>query len=76
MKHALLLSISAALLVGTSASAGAQQQTADVVLTNGKIITVDNRFSIAQAVAVKGDRIVAVGTTQDVSRLAGPNATA
>ena len=44
-----------------------------MILSNGKIITVDNRFSIAQAVAVKGDRIVAVGTNQDVDRLAGPN---
>jgi predicted amidohydrolase YtcJ len=49
------------------------QQAADVVLTNGKIITVDNRFSIAQAVAIRGDRIVAVGTTADINRLAGAN---
>jgi predicted amidohydrolase YtcJ len=42
-------------------------------LTNGKIITVDDRFSIAQAVAVRGDRIVAVGTNQDITRLAGPS---
>jgi hypothetical protein len=46
---------------------------ADVVLSNGKIITVDDRFSIAQAVAVRGDRIVAVGTNQEIMRLAGPN---
>ena len=43
------------------------------MLTNGKIITVDDRFSIAQAVAVRGDRIVAVGTNQEIARLAGPN---
>jgi len=45
---------------------------ADLVLTNGKIVTVDERFTIAQAIAVKGERIVAVGTNQDISRLAGP----
>jgi predicted amidohydrolase YtcJ len=50
-----------------------QQPAPDVVLSNGKIITVDERFTIAQAVAIKGDRIVAVGSNQDVSRLAGPN---
>src|SRR5713226_8829354 len=50
-----------------------QQPAADLVLTNGKIITVDDRFSIAQAVAVRGDRFVAVGTNQDITRLAGPN---
>ena len=53
------------------ATAGAQQQ-ADVVLSNGKIITVDDRFTIAQAVAIKGDRIVAVGANQDILRFAGP----
>ena len=51
----------------------AQQPTADAILTNGKIITVDDRFSIAQAVAIKGDRIVAVGSNQEITRLAGPN---
>jgi predicted amidohydrolase YtcJ len=44
-----------------------------VILSNGKIITVDDRFSIAQAVAVRGDRVIAVGTNQDIARLAGPN---
>lgn len=40
----------------------AQQAPADIILTNGKIITVDTQFSIAQAVAVRGESIVAVGT--------------
>ncbi|HZT37850.1 MAG TPA: amidohydrolase [Bryobacteraceae bacterium] len=34
---------------------------ADLIFYNGKIVTVDSRFSIQQAVAIKGDRIVAVG---------------
>ncbi len=66
----------AVLVAGTTALSvllDAQQAAApDIILTNGKIITVDDRFSIAQAVAVRGDRIVAVGTTQDITRLAGP----
>ena len=45
---------------------------ADVILSNGKIITVDEKFTIAQAIAVKGDRIVAVGSNDDISSLAGP----
>ena len=55
-------------------SLAAQQQapTADTILTNGKIITVDDQFSIAQAVAVRGSRIIAVGTNQAIGRLAGP----
>jgi predicted amidohydrolase YtcJ len=48
--------------------------TADLVLSNGKIVTVDDRFTIAQAVAIKGNRIVAVGANQEMDRLAAPNA--
>src|SRR5438132_6181398 len=51
----------------------AQQTAPDIILSNGKIITVDERFTIAQAVAIKGDRIVAVGANADIVRLAGPN---
>ena len=50
----------------------AQQPQVDLILSNGKIVTVDERFTIAPAVAVAGDRLIAVGTNQDVSRLAGP----
>ena len=60
------------LAVATVAVLHAQQAGVDTVLTNGKIITVDNTFSIAQAAAIRGDRFVAVGTNQDIARLAGP----
>jgi predicted amidohydrolase YtcJ len=60
-----LVAIASALVV-------AQQTPADVILSNGKIITVDERFTIAQAVAIRGDRIVAVGSDQEIARLAGP----
>ena len=63
--------LAVALVTLTAGTAG-QQAPADLVLTNGKIITVDNRFSIAQAVAIRGERIVAVGTAADIGRLAGP----
>ena len=63
--------VAAVVLVATGVSA--QQGPPDIILSNGKIITVDDRFSIAQAVAVRGDRIIAVGTNQDIARLAGPN---
>lgn len=39
---------------------------ADLILHNGKIVTVDATFSIVEAVAVKNGRIVAVGRTADV----------
>jgi predicted amidohydrolase YtcJ len=60
-------------IVSVSLVLQAQQPPPDTILTNGKIITVDETFSIAQAVAVRGSRIVAVGTNQEITRLAGPN---
>lgn len=45
---------------------------ADVVLTGGKVFTADPARPWAEAVAVRGARIVAVGTTAEVARLAGP----
>ena len=57
--------------LGTTWLLDAQQAAPDIILTNGKIVTVDDRFSIAQAIAIRGDRFVAVGTNQDITRLAG-----
>ena len=65
----LRISLVALLAVGLFA----QQPPADLVLSNGKIITVDERFSIAQAVAIRGDRVVAAGTNQEIGQMAGPN---
>jgi predicted amidohydrolase YtcJ len=44
---------------------------ADLVLRNGKIITVDRDFSIRQAVAIRDGRFVAVGSDRDVRVLIG-----
>jgi len=46
---------------------------ADLILVNGTVLTVDAADRVAQAVAVRGSRIVAVGTTAEVERLAGPS---
>ena len=43
----------------------------DMVLHNGKIVTVDESFSIAQAVAIQDGRLIAVGSDSDVLALAG-----
>ncbi len=44
-----------------------------LVLHHGKIITVDRPFRIVEAMAVEGDRILAVGSNEEVLKLAGPN---
>lgn len=43
----------------------------DLVITNGKIVTVDPNFSVAQAVAVKNGKIVAVGTNDEIKTITG-----
>jgi predicted amidohydrolase YtcJ len=50
----------------------AQKQTADLVLQHGVVLTVDAKDSVAQAIAVRDGRIVAVGTDSDMTRLVGP----
>jgi predicted amidohydrolase YtcJ len=54
-----------------AASAVVAAQAPDAILYNGKIVTVDERFSMAEAVAVRGERIVAVGTAADLLMLKG-----
>ncbi len=46
---------------------------AEVVLTNGKILTVDKDFSIQEAVAITAGRLVAVGTDGEIRRWTGPH---
>jgi predicted amidohydrolase YtcJ len=45
----------------------------DFIYYNAKVVTVDDQFSYAQAVAIAGDKFTAVGTNDSVRELAGPN---
>ena len=60
-----------ALLAGR-AQLSAQGNKADLALVHGKIITVDAGDRIAQAVAIAGERIMAVGTDAEIAKLIGP----
>jgi predicted amidohydrolase YtcJ len=46
---------------------------ADLILHNGKIVTVDSKFSVQQAVAVAGGKITAVGSNASVLKERGPS---
>jgi predicted amidohydrolase YtcJ len=48
-----------------------QQTPADVILFNGKVFTSDVAQPSAEAVAMHGERIIAVGTSADIATLAG-----
>ena len=71
----IVASIFVALVLPGERTAVAQQGASDFILRNGKIITVDDRFTIAEAVAVRGERIVGVGSNEEIAALAGPDTT-
>ncbi|MBN1780091.1 amidohydrolase family protein [bacterium] len=59
-------------LLYSANNAIAQTEYADLIIWNGKIITVDADNSIAQAVAVKDSLILAVGTNAEIAQYQGP----
>ncbi len=61
----LALSLLAALSSG-------QQSPPDLILLNGKIFTSDSAHLYVEALAIRGERIVATGSAEKVGMLAGP----
>ncbi len=62
-----------ALLVAALATAGvAHPQAPDLVLLDGKIVTVDAQQSVHEALAIRDGKISGVGTTAEIRALAGP----
>lgn len=76
-RHALIFAVVllAGLMLAYRGAAPVQGQSGpapDVIYYNAKVVTVDDQFSYAQAVAITADKFTAVGTSADVRRLAGP----
>lgn len=69
-KRGLLLACAACFL--SAILTGCQQPPeADLILTNGRIITLDREGTVAEAVAIRGERIARVGSNRDVRGLGG-----
>src|SRR5262249_52950902 len=58
--------------LGLLAAAPAWAADADLILHHGKVVTVDRKFSIHEAIAVKDGRILRVGTDANVLQTRGP----
>ena len=71
LRNVLAVALLSAVAIVHAVPAAQPALRADLVLYNGRVITVDGAFSIAEAVAIAGDRIVAVGTTAEVRATAG-----
>ena len=57
--------------VSANADDQAKPRPADTILLAGKILTVDARDSVVQALAIRDGRIIAVGNNSDIKKLAG-----
>jgi predicted amidohydrolase YtcJ len=62
-----------AILLLNSSLFFAQKFSADLVVTNANIRTMDAKRTVAQAMAVSNGRIIAIGSDADVRSLIGPN---
>ena len=60
------------LLVLLCAGPLAAAEPADLILHSGKVVTVDDKFRVVEAVAIRGDRIAAVGSNDAVLSHKGP----
>jgi predicted amidohydrolase YtcJ len=49
----------------------AEAQSADLILINGKVLTVDASDSVAQAIAIRDGKIISVGSDETIRKLAG-----
>jgi predicted amidohydrolase YtcJ len=58
----------ATLVAAMSLTPNVHAQTATLALTNGHVVTVDSAKPEAQAIAIAGDRIIAVGTNAEIRR--------
>jgi len=66
------MTLSVLLAAGMILAGTAQKpEPADLVLVEGKIVTMDEAKPQAEALAVRGDRIVAVGTSQEIKAYIG-----
>jgi predicted amidohydrolase YtcJ len=70
MRPTLAPLLASLLLAATAASA----ETADTVLYNGKIVTVDKEFSVREAIAIAHGRVLATGSSAEMRKLADKGA--
>lgn len=66
MKKIVLVSIAGVIIVGLFLYFTVMKRSADFIITNATVYTVDEHNSVQQAIAVRGNKIVGVGTTQDI----------
>jgi len=61
--------ISLSIIFMVTSSSNYKKEKADLVIINGKVLTIDKDNPVSEAVAVKGEKILAVGTSSQISRM-------
>ena len=69
-----LLRVGMVVVAVTAAAAATADESSSIVFVNGHVFTAEHEHPYADAVAVKGDRIIAVGALASVLETAGPGA--
>ncbi len=69
----IIISLSTIIMIITASCT--QKEKADLVIINGKVLTIDKDNPTAEAIAIKGEKIIAVGTTSEISALIEKNST-
>src|SRR5262245_39542156 len=68
--HVIFLTIGWLAAVTSGVQSGLAE-TADVILHHGKVATVDAKFTLCEAIALRGERILRVGSNDEVLALRG-----
>ena len=71
MKNLMLITLATFVLACSPDAPPSSNPAADRVLVNGNILTVDENRPRADALAIAGDRIIAVGTNNEIRKYIG-----
>jgi hypothetical protein len=61
--------ISLLIIFMVTSSSNYNKEEADLVIINGKVLTIDKDNPVSEAIAVKGEKIIAIGTSNQISRM-------
>jgi predicted amidohydrolase YtcJ len=67
--------ISLSIIIMTISCSNNKKEKADLVIINGKVLTIDKDNPMVQAIAIKGEKIIAVGTTREISGMIDKSST-
>src|SRR5207253_7472488 len=71
-RHQVKITLGSLLLLLLSLSAHSQAPAPDLILHNGNIVTLEEKLPSASAIAIQGEKVLALGSNEEVLKMAGP----